>query len=90
MRGWGAKRDCPPNKQSVGITRPRKLGKLDTEWLEAAAVRVYCFALTGEVPEALLLSVLFGEQSRTRLVIDCARFLKPLEISRGVQPLPGQ
>ncbi len=69
------------------ITKSRKLA---AEWLEAAAGRFYCFALTGEVSEALLSSVLFGEQRCTQLVIDCfscAGFLKPLEMSQGVQPL---
>ena len=55
-----------PTKQTncwnYEITKARKLA---VEWPEAAAGRFDCFALIGELSEALLSSVLFGEQRCT-------------------------
>ena len=38
MRGWEAKRDFPPNKEFVGITKSRKAGSLPRNGLKLQLV----------------------------------------------------
>ena len=54
MRGWEAKRDFPPNKTICWNYEITRTWKLAAQWLEAAAVRFYCFELAGGVSESFV------------------------------------